>query len=108
MAVKLDRKQNDIEVAFHTIMRKYLDSKASSICYNIIHVLEDEWPEFIKKISDKEINRKSCLDAVPLGQTCALNLFHIGLEMLNDEEYKILNREIKEMLKLEYNKDDKN
>ena len=77
---------------FHTYLRKYTDSEATSICYNAISLMErKDWKKFITFMVDKEVNRENCLSAVDLGREPLLNIFHIGLRMMNDNEYKHLN-----------------
>ncbi len=85
-------KINEFGTIFHTYLRKYTDSEPTSICYNTISLMEKkDWKKFITSMVGKKINRENCLSAVDLGRKPLLNIFHIGLRMMSDNEYKYLN-----------------
>lgn len=80
---------------FHTGLRKALDSTASSICWNAIYLLErDDWHNFLAAVYESikdgtPLTRGICLSAITFGNA-PRNLFRIGLVMLHDEEYGVL------------------
>jgi len=84
---------------FHTALRKSLDSKASSICWNAVYILEqDAWHDFVSKASNsmgKKLTKKVCLEAIDYGRADK-NLLRLGLEMLTDEEYDSIGGFIKD------------
>ena len=95
--VKLTEKQANFGIGFHTCLRKFCDSDATSVCYNIINLMDKyDWQEFIIFMTNKEINKENCLESIPLGKSDILNIFHIGLRMMNDNEYKSINKLINE------------
>lgn len=94
---KLTNKQANFGIGFHTSLRKFCDSDATSICHNIISLMNEyDWQEFIIFMTDKEINKENCLKSIPLGKSDILNIFHIGLRMMNDNEYKNINKLVNE------------
>jgi hypothetical protein len=79
---------------FHRALRKCLDSKASSIVWNAIYLLQDnDWEKFCDDIehvtggSFGEVCEASLFYGEP-----ARNLFLIGLSMLTEEELEVLER----------------
>ena len=84
---------------FHTALRKSLDSTASSICWNAVYLLDKkDWEDFLKAVSSADpLTRQACEDAIYCGNA-ARNLFRIGLKMLTDEEYEVLDKRVKERM----------
>ena len=99
MTHRLTDKEQIFAELFHTALRKSLDSKASSICWNAIHILEgDAWGDFVHNVvsgKGKKLTKKVCVDAIEYGRADR-NLLRIGLEMLTDEEYGILDKWIRD------------
>ena len=81
--------------SFHRALRKYLFTDASSICWNAIHVMEDEpLAAFCDAISTKQHPAQKtfaarCREAVPRG-IASCNLLRIGFRLLEDEEWTVL------------------
>ena len=98
---KEDKKDN-LAYNFHTCLRKCMDSRASSICHLTIGMLDDKiWSIFIDKLYGKEITLESCLEALDIrrdnkgervSRTSEMILFKIGLEMLDKQEWEVLNK----------------
>lgn len=78
---------------FHTALRKSLDSVASSILWNAVYLTtEEQWDRFIREINEKEGSlAERCRDLYLYGEN-ALNLIMIGLKMLEDGEYEVLEK----------------
>ena len=55
------------------------------------------WVEFVSKVADKEINRKNCLEVLPLGVSSSQNIFHMGLDMMTDGEFEVLEKYVSEV-----------
>lgn len=79
---------------WHTGFRKALDSTASAICWNAIHLLDnDEWREIIQQVtrvmkSNEPLVRENM--AIQKGKTTAGNLLAIGLDMMTEAEFEAL------------------
>ncbi len=99
-------KTDNMAFAFHACLRKYMDSKASSICWLSIGLLSaDVWTNFINRLYEKEISLENCLEAIRItrddrnngiDRTADVILFKIGLEMLEEKEWEALRDCIKQ------------
>lgn len=79
---------------FHALLRKALDSVASSICWNVINVIDGErWARFCRAVnkSKAETLRERCLEAAAWGHSDE-NLLRLGLEMLTGNEWAVLEK----------------
>lgn len=86
---------------FHTCLRKCMDSKASCICWLSIDLLRGKkWRTFLKRFLGKEATLENCQEALRvtredhhkgLERTSEMILFEIGLKMLDEQEWKVLN-----------------
>ena len=89
-----DKKKQFHANRFHWALRKCLDSQASSIAWNAINVTtEEQWGRFIdavNKVEGATIGER-CEDIFLYGES-ALNLLMIGLEMLTDGEWEVLEK----------------
>lgn len=109
MTKQLTLEENDFGYLFHRILRKSLDSRGSSICWNAIFLLSSEdWALFVIAMYDTVIEGDGVLDrnmcTQVLNNACAnpaKNLLKIGLQMLDDEEYKVIDRQVREYTEIE-------
>lgn len=78
--------------AFHRALRKRLDSDASSVCWNAIYLLlGDTWEEFCRTVRGRTDPLKArCKNVLHYGECHGQTLFLIGLRMLTDEEWEVL------------------
>ena len=94
--------ENNLAFNFHTCLRKCMDSKGSSICWLSIDILKREvWSNFIDRLHGKQLSKDNCLEALRFNRedrrrgferTSDIILLEIGLEMLDAQEWEVLNK----------------
>jgi len=80
---------------FHTAFRKGLDSKASVIIWNTIHLLDPEiWRDFCHEVVDGKgslEDRCKNAEAIQRGEA-GCNLMRTGLDMMKREEFEAIEK----------------
>lgn len=86
----------EVGYGLHVCLRKALDGNASSILWNVIYLMDEEWESFLYNICKDGVQpgfftKEKCLAASRelMGKHVG-NIFRVGLDLLSDEEYKIL------------------
>lgn len=78
---------------FHTALRKSLDSKASAICWNAINLVNNTtWDALCATVQRDTRSLKDRWLKLRISGLSAMNLLGIGLGMLTDDEWEVLEK----------------